>query len=397
MRILHVVPTYVPAWRYGGPIVSVHALCKALVRLGHEVEVYTTTVDGPGDLDVPIATPVDVDGVGVTYFRCNGPRRLYSASALRRRLAGEARRFDVLHAHACFLLPPTWAARAAEARGVPYVFSPRGMLVPELIERRSAWIKRAWIRFFDRRTVLRAAAIHVTSVLEAQDLQQVIPQASRFAFVANGVDAPAVRAAERSEGRPPHVLFLGRVNWKKNIDRLIRAMADVPGARLRIVGNDEEGLRPRLEAEARAAGLSDRIDWLGPLYGAAKMREWEEADVFVLPSLSENFGNTVLEAMAAGVPVICTEGVGAASLVREWGAGVVVPGDSFSLASAINGVLTDPVRAGRMGHAGKEAASLHTWDAKAAEMEAVYRRIVGLPVDGAEVAVGALGGGFEAG
>ena len=115
MKILHVTPTYVPAWRYGGPIVSVHGLCRALVRRGHQVSVYTTTVDGEGELSVPVASAQDVDGVEVSYFRCDGPRRLYWSTGLRRALAGCVRSFQIVHAHACFLLPPTWAARSAAA------------------------------------------------------------------------------------------------------------------------------------------------------------------------------------------------------------------------------------------------------------------------------------------
>src|SRR5262245_7971861 len=136
MRILHIVPTYLPATRYGGPIYSVHALCKHLAAAGHRVEVFTTSVDGPHDSDVPHDRPVVLDGVYVHYFRSRHLRRLYYSSDLQRALTVQARGFDVVHLHSVFLWP-TWAgARAARNAGVAYVLSPRGMLVQELIDRR---------------------------------------------------------------------------------------------------------------------------------------------------------------------------------------------------------------------------------------------------------------------
>ena len=76
MNILYVVPTYLPATRYGGPIFAVHGLARALVERGHRVDVFTTNVDGDGESDVPLRERVDLDGVGVHYF--SSPlRRLY--------------------------------------------------------------------------------------------------------------------------------------------------------------------------------------------------------------------------------------------------------------------------------------------------------------------------------
>ena len=109
LSILHVVPSYYPATRYGGPIRSVHALCAALVKHGHRVHVYTTNVDGPGVSDVPIGRPVDMDGVQVTYFGVPAIRRLYWSPTLARRLKETINDFDVVHLHSVFLWP-TWAA-----------------------------------------------------------------------------------------------------------------------------------------------------------------------------------------------------------------------------------------------------------------------------------------------
>src|SRR5512137_1024098 len=129
MRLLHVVPTYLPAVRYGGPIHSVHGLCAALAARGHDVQVFTTNVDGPGNSAVPLGRPVDVDGVKVWYFPSRRLRRLYWSPAMGRMLKQEVGSFDLVHLHSVFLWPTWAAARAARGSSVPYVLSPRGMLV----------------------------------------------------------------------------------------------------------------------------------------------------------------------------------------------------------------------------------------------------------------------------
>ncbi|HSN88567.1 MAG TPA: glycosyltransferase family 4 protein, partial [Thermoanaerobaculia bacterium] len=159
-------------------------------------------------------------------------------------------------------------------------------------------------------------------------------------------------------------------------DLLIPALAHVPGATLRIAGNDEEGLRPELERLAKTAGVADQVRFLGPVVGEEKAALLGRAAVLVLPSRSENFGNVVLEAMAAGCPVAVTPEVGLAATVRETGAGIVADGDPARLGAALAGLLADPARREEMGRRGAEAArERFGWAAVAGEMEREYRRL----------------------
>jgi glycosyltransferase involved in cell wall biosynthesis len=372
VRLLHVVPTYVPAWRHGGPILAVHGLCKALAARGHAVTVLTTDVHGDGRLDVPLGEPVTVDGVEVWYFPAVLPRLSWSP-ALGRALAGTVARADLVHLHSVFLWPTSAAARAAERADVPYVLSPRGMLVPELIEQRGRLRKLAWMHLAERRTLERAAALHMTSRLEAEEAARLdLPLPPAF-VIPNGVDLKPNGSGPRRE---PFLLFLGRVSWKKGLDRLLPALAHVPAAVLKIAGNDEEGLRPELERLARAAGVSGRIEFLGPVHGPEKEALLRRAAVLVLPSRSENFGNVVLEAMAAGCSVAVTPEVGLAGTVRETGAGIVVDGDPARLGEALRHLLADPSRREEMGRRGRVAAERFGWAAVAGEMEEAYRGIL---------------------
>jgi glycosyltransferase involved in cell wall biosynthesis len=370
MRILHVVPSYLPAVRYGGTIHSVHGLCRALARAGHDVTVLTTNVDGPGESPVPLDAPVLLDGVRVRYFPSRVLRRLYVSTPMARALPDAVAAADIVHLHSVFLWPTLAAARAARSAGVPYVLSPRGMLVRELIERRSAWAKRAWIALFERRTVESAAAVHCTSDLEREELLALGLQPRATFVVPNGVELPDAPA---SPPRADTILYLGRINWKKGLERLIEAMREVPRGKLVIAGNDEEDLAPRLGALAAQLGVADRVAFSGYVEGAAKQELLRSAAVTVLPSLSENFGNAVLEAMAHGCPVVVTRGVGLAEAVRAAGAGLVADPDPAALARSIRSYLEDPAARAMAGAAAAALArERYGWDRVAARMAEHY-------------------------
>jgi glycosyltransferase involved in cell wall biosynthesis len=384
MRLLHVVPTYLPAVRYGGPIHSVHGLCAALAARGHDVQVFTTNVDGPFDSDVPLARAVDLDGVHVTYFPSRRMRRLYWSPPMGRALASEVEGFDLVHLHSVFLWPTWAAARAACRRAVPYVVSPRGMLVEDLVRRKGRWRKSAWINLIERHNFAHAAAIHVTSETEAIALARFGFAVPRVIDIPNGVALPGGAAAGTASAdvetlalHPKLILFLGRIHWKKGLDRLIPAMTSVSDAHLAIAGNDEEGLLPVLEALVERHGLAGRVSFIPRVVARAdRDRLMAAAKVFALPSYSENFGNTVLEAMALGCPVLVTPDVGASEVVVDSGGGRVADGDPAIFGRALGELLADPARA-EIGERGRRfVAERFGWDRIAQRMEEAYRGLV---------------------
>jgi glycosyltransferase involved in cell wall biosynthesis len=381
MKILQIVPTYHPAVRYGGPIRSVHSLSKALVGMGHEVHVFTSSMDGPTDLDVPEGTPVNLDGVLVRYFRVSFLRRLCWCPPLATALKSEVSSFDVIHLHSVFLWP-TWAsARIARSSGVPYLVSPRGMLGPHVIRRKSRFVKSAWIRFIEAKTLRESAAVHVTSELEAEEIRCLGLALPRLCCVPNGVASPTaytdLARGPFAQLRRPYALFLSRISWKKGLDRLIRAWKWVPDLTLIIAGNDEEEYLPKLEALAKSEGVTSRLNFIGAISDEHKWAVYENATMFILPSYSENFGNVVAEAMSVACPVVVTREVGIASLVLETGAGVVTDGEPALLAKAINELGSDEVKRRRLGSAGRQAVKERlSWDAVAAQLTAAYRSVI---------------------
>jgi glycosyltransferase involved in cell wall biosynthesis len=383
MRILQIAPNYLPAVRHGGPIFAVHGLCRALAARGHEVQVFTTNRDGRGVTPTPIGTPVDLDGVQIRYFPCPLIRRLYWAPALGWALHHAIGKFDILHLHTVFLWPTWAAAREARNAGVPYVLSPRGMLVKDLIARRSRLAKSAWIHLIERSNVEQAAALHLTSELERTELECFGWRLPRPAVIPNAIDEPIsangniASDVEAIASEQPLVLFLGRLSWKKGLDRLLRAFAHTQSGILAVVGTDDfENLAPKLVKLAAELRIADRVRILPrTVVGSEKERLFAAARLFVLPSYSENFGNTVLEAMRRGVPVVVTPEVGAAEIVRKSGAGLVVAGDPEPLGSAIGRLTADLNLARSMGEAGRHTAAHFSWDQIATQMEDLYNSL----------------------
>ena len=246
-----------------------HALCRSLAGVGHDVHVLTTSVDGPHNSEVPYDRPVDLDSVQIHYCRSNVMRRLYWSPDLYTQCSEMISGFDAVHLHSVFLFP-TWAgARVSGRAGVPYVLSPRGMLVGDLIRRRSAATKDAWIRLVERRNLSRAARIHLTSEEERRALDDLGLALAPTVVIPNGVDPPiafspdAVSADVRrlvAEGFD--ILSFGRINWKKGLDRLIRSAAEVQRVKLLIAGHDEDGLAENLRKLAEQYGIGDRVLFL---------------------------------------------------------------------------------------------------------------------------------------
>jgi glycosyltransferase involved in cell wall biosynthesis len=375
VRVLHVIPSFWPAVRYGGPIVSVRRLCGALAGRGVDVDVATTNADGRGDLDVSTDRWVELDGFRVCYFR-RWPRCDYAWSpSLRSYLATHVRSYDLVHVTSTFSYPSLAAGRAARCAGVPYVVSPRGSLQPwSLAQKR--WKKVPYWALFEKRHLERAARLHATAEIEEQQIHIAVPRARVF-VAPNGADAPEGIAFERQARR---IVFLGRIHPKKGFDVLIPALAELartnPDVVTIVAGPDDVGEWSHVEARLGDARPRPDVRWIGPVDGAAKWELLTSARVFVLPSHSENFGQAVIEALASGTPVVVSRGCPWRS-VQERGAGAWVENRPDALAAALREILdADGRRYGAMQDAARALAAEFSWPAIAANLEREYRCIL---------------------
>ena len=230
-------------------------------------------------------------------------------------------------------------------------------------------------------TLRHAAAIHATSELEAREIRALGLDLAPLRTIENGIDElPAttqvktdVRAWLALTADEPFILYLGRLSWKKGLDRLVRAMRHIAAGKLVIAGNDDEGYWPALQKIIADMGMSERVLYCGPAYGERKWALLRAAACFVLPSYSENFGNTVLEAMSVGCPAVVTDAVGASGLLKNADAGLVVSGDPETIGRAVSYLLQNEATRVRMGEAGMRAArEQHSWAQRADEMLDLY-------------------------
>jgi len=204
------------------------------------------------------------------------------------------------------------------------------------------------------------------------------------AVIPNGVEPPAsilldtVSADVRAiVAQGFEILSFGRISWKKGLDRLIGAISELPNARALIAGNDEEGFTEKLRSLAAQFGLGDRLRFLPrQISGADKEILFARARVLALPSVSENFGNVVAEAMIRSLPVVVTERVGAAEIVRASGAGVVAGSSQKDFAAALAALLRSEQRLVDAGAAGATYAREQlTWDKVARSFADLYAAI----------------------
>jgi glycosyltransferase involved in cell wall biosynthesis len=176
------------------------------------------------------------------------------------------------------------------------------------------------------------------------------------------------------------ILFLGRLSKKKSPEMLLEAFASLAttsGERvlqLVFAGPDEDGMKTRLTERAAELGVGSQVQFTGAVFGEAKWAAYREADVFVLPSQNENFGNTAAESVAAGTPVVVTEQCGIAPLLRNV-AGLVVPHDTGALARAISEMLGDPALRARLANGCSAVTARLGWEQPVCEMEALYNRL----------------------
>ncbi|MEK7479083.1 MAG: glycosyltransferase [Patescibacteria group bacterium] len=380
MKVLHIVPTYLPAYNRGGPIWSVHNLNKWLVKMGADVTVYTTNIDVEGKVET--GKEVLVDGVKVWYFPASFPkiweywrvgilpaflpRHWEYSKNLHIALKKHMREFDVIHVTSTFLFASVLGACYAKKYKKPFVISPRGNLM-EPLELKGAFEKKMYIRLVEKRALKEASAVHFTvKEEEIQYLHYKLPL-KKSIIIPNGIETSEFKSSGEEgmfrkkfniPGDKKIILFLGRISWKKGLDTLIPAFAEVakqkPEAILVIAGSDDEGYGKNVKFLISNFKLQDKVLFTGMISGNDKIAALQESDVFVLPSYSENFSMAAVEAMYMKLPVVLTERVGVASLVKEYGAGIVTKKDEKEIAEAILQILNTPTLGSRMGGAGRK-------------------------------------------
>jgi glycosyltransferase involved in cell wall biosynthesis len=399
MRILLVVHAIAP--RYGGLSVMGPELSYELVRQGHQVSIYTTDIDGPNRLKVPTDGPVMKNGVAFHYFRgTTFPGHYIYSSGLWRALRDTVTDFDVVHSWSVYSFSTTATAYWCRNKNVPHMVFPHGSIDPFLLKRNSP---RKWIytKLFAERDYRNASAVlfntademrlamNWTGLKTPNGYRGHVPKPF---VVPVGIDPswlqePDRAAGERLRNKFPAtkgkrlIVCLGRINFKKGLDILARAFAKIARDRddlhLVLAGPDSDDYGSKIKRWLTEGGVLEKATFTGPLAGEERLAVMQEAEVFALPSYTENFGGVVTEAMASRVPVVISDQVNIWQDVANANAGLVVQCDSDQTAKALLTLLDDPERRREMGSNGRRWVAEHLpWNVVAAQMARAYEETI---------------------
>ena len=287
---------------------------------------------------------------------------------------------SIIHNHGLWQPANHWTASTARRFGIPLVVQPHGMLEPWALQHK-ALKKRLGMALFQRRDLETAKVLVATSADEYRNFRR-LGLTQPVAVIPNGIDLAAAGGSKVERARTAGdrtVLFLSRVHKVKGLTNLVQAWAQVrpTGWRLQIAGPDEGGHLADVLRAAQAVGVAGSIDYLGEVDGARKTEVYHSANLFVLPTFSENFGVVVAEALSHGLPVITTRGAPWADLETHgcgWWVDIGVEPLATALRQAM--ALNDDERRA-MGERGRAYVQRYNWADIARQMADVYRWVLG--------------------
>jgi glycosyltransferase involved in cell wall biosynthesis len=365
--------------RFGGPVTVAKNLGPRLRREGHRVSYWA-----PGGVE----DRRELEHLhGCHLYDFNWPRRWHRSKGLVRGLVESVPSIDLMQISGFWLHPTYATSRLAWASHVPYILRPAGAFGPwSLRRRRLKWFKKAvYLNFIAKSTMAHAACLQACSTNEAQNFRQA-GYNGPVTIVPNGVDTNEYAPGDSTEaevywpqlkGRPV-VAFMSRLSAEKGLDMFIPLWAELvrSGAHrdaiLVLAGPDDRGYQKTVEAMVERHGIGSHVMMPGMIQGQKKLALLRRADIFILPSYSENFGIVVAEALACGTPVITTTGTPWQEL-QDVDAGRWVLPSPPELAQALRELL-DMSQSHReaMGQRGRMLMEQnYTWDAVIQKFETV--------------------------
>jgi glycosyltransferase involved in cell wall biosynthesis len=375
MKLVVVIPSFYPANVYGGPIESTYHLCRYLASSGCDVRVLSTDANGPqAALDVSTDREVQVaEGVRVRY--CHRQMRDSVSPTLLRLLPSYIRWADVVHLTAVYSFPTIPTLLICRLMNKPVVWSPRGSF--QRWEGSSRVMTKAFWEWVCRLVAPKRVVLHVTSHDEAAASMKRFP-GLKTVVISNGIEIPEKIERKHGDGTL-RLLYLGRLHPIKGIGNLLAACkllndySDTVWS-LSIVGDGDPDYAEALRVRIEELGLGPRLQMIGLVNRESKQKVFENSDIVVVPSHTENFGMVIAEALAHGVAVIASRGTPWSGL-EEMGCGLWVDNDPENFAKAIEQMSRMPLQ--EIGQRGREWMKVEfNWSRVAEEMNRVYQSLV---------------------
>jgi glycosyltransferase involved in cell wall biosynthesis len=396
MKVLKVSQSYFPYLEVGGPPAKIRGLAAALTIRGHEVTILTA------DLGVA-AQEKNGSGArkGKSQWGWEAQRKeghaIYLSTMANYRIItlnpkvisfclARLRDFEVVHIYGLYDLLGATVAWFCRRWKIPYLVEPIGMFHPKVRSQRK---KRLYHKLLGSALIEGARFVIATSEKERAELIDGGLNVKKIVLRRNGIDLnpflslPArgtMRASWKIGDAELLILFLGRISYIKGLDLLVKAFARLEQpARLVIAGpDDRDGCSEKIKRLREELKLGDRLIISNAIYNEQKIQALVDADIFVLPSSYESFGNAAAEAMACGTPVIVTDQCGIAPLVQDQ-AGLVAAHNIVSLQQAMTLLLQDETMRQLFQSGALRVAQKLSWDEPAAQMESLYQQLLASP------------------
>lgn len=386
MRVLHVLPTL--SLKQGGPTQAALNFVRNLQKNGVDAEIATTNDDGERVLDIPLHQRIDYHNAPVQFFpRMARMKEFLPSRSLTQWLWTHSQNYDVIHTHYLFSYAPTMAMGIARQKRIPYIARTIGQLTPWALAQ-GRLKKQVYSTLIERHNLNHAAAVHCTATGEATDVEQFGVNASKF-ILPLGVNAipPTSGSAHQLRDRykvpadVPIILFLSRLHYKKRPDLLIQAVRELvnykQSCHLILAGTGEAEYIKELQELVESCKLTAHISFAGFVSGSDKDLLLQGADIFALPSFSENFGIAIAEAMAAGLPVVVTPGIQISPEIKQAKAGLVIDDNVESLTHGLSTLISNPELRAKLGNNGQTlVAERYSWRAIAQQLTDVYTTII---------------------
>lgn len=360
----------------GGTSYSVPAWSNSLAR--EQVQRTLMTVQSSGEeiseyVDQSLVQLITVKGLKIPFlkYRWSPGFQKYLFRVCK------ANNIELIHNHGIWLGSNHSASIVAKKLGIPLIITPHGMLTNwsfnyKWYKKRIAW----WL--FQKEDLNQARVVHLTSNAEEKDLRQ-LGYRGNTAIIPNGVDIPTWREMPLLEKSYRTALFVSRIHPKKGLLNLVEAWHQVrpKGWKMRLIGPDEGGYKAVVQEAVKERDLEGDFIFSDSLYGDDLWKAYWESDLFILPTMNENFGNVIAEALVCGVPVITTHGTPWKELETNscgWWVPIGVAPLVEALRLATNLTHTQRRKMGKRGR--KLVEDNYTWHSVGLKMKALYEWVL---------------------
>tara|TARA_B110000008_G_C16974874_1_gene565437 strand:- start:2638 stop:3771 length:1134 start_codon:yes stop_codon:yes gene_type:complete len=364
MKGIHIVPSIEE--EASGPTYSVVRLCEALIENGQQI-ILITLGDNKSKFNFhrPYARTRFLYRLGISQKMKSDFEQIVKDGSI-----------DYIHSHGLWMMPNIYAGWVSKKYNIPLVISPRGALSNKAMKTGLKLVKGFFWLFFQNKNLKIASSFHATSISEYKDIRKMGFR-QPVSIVPNGIDLQEF--IEKTDQQFKTLLFFGRLHPIKGLENLLEAWSKLffvfPNWKLQIVGPGDKKYIEKLKIMSNTLSLQ-RVEFLGPLYGQDKWKLYREADLYILPSFSENFGMTIAESLSVGTPVVTTKGTPWSALEKE-NSGYWIDGDVESLISCLHEALSDISKLRLMGKNGRRwMIKEFSWRVVAEDLSILYNYLV---------------------